>query len=480
MPRHAGAGATGGDVLATAWQALGGDPALLAGLTVRGDVGLASPFAVESLALGAVGAQVLAAAELAAQEHAGGARGADAQQHAVGHVELDARHVGIAFRSERFLEVDAVASGPGFAPLSRFIPTADGSVRLHANYPQHRAAIARALGPDPLAAAARLTGPEVEDRVVAAGGVAAVVRTAQEWRQHPQGQALEALPLVQLERVAAGPRAPTRPVPSIRGLRVLDLTRVLAGPIGTRTLASYGADVLRVDNPRSPEDPATLLETGPGKRHVELDLAAGADRDRFDELLDHADVLVQGYRPGALAALGLHPDRLAQRWPDLVVVTLSAWGTSGPWSGRRGFDSVVQAATGIADGARDAAGAPGVLPAQALDHGAGHLIAALVLRALTRRRREGGTWHGELSLAGLASWLTAAPRPAGPPSAPVEPVDAAPYLVRLPSAAGVLTLVRPPGSPTWPAGPVHLAPAEARWRDRGPTPPAGRGGQKVP
>jgi hypothetical protein len=300
----------------------------------------------------------------------------------------------------------------------------------------------------------------VEDAVVAAGGVAAAVRTPEQWAGHPQGLAVAGLPLLRLRRVGPAPPSDRR----LPGLRVLDLTRVIAGPVGTRTLASHGADVLRVDGPRLPEDPAALLDTGPGKRHSTLDLAEPAQRTWFEELLAQADVLVQGYRPGALAAHGMAADQLAERHPGLVVVTLSAWGAAGPWAARRGFDSIVQAASGIAAVTADANGTPGVLPAQALDHGAGHLIAATVARALTESRRQGGTWHGELSLAQLAAWLLAAPRPAQVPPSP--PPDPTPYLVDLPSPSGVVTLVHPPGSPVWSRGPVPAGYDPPAWRAR--------------
>lgn len=442
-------------MLAQVWQALGGDPALLELVSAHGNPRLPGPLPVGELAMGAVAAQLLAAEELRAAGRP------------LARVVLDAVHIGLAFRSERFLTVDGVAAGPGFAALSRFLPTADGWVRLHANYPQHDAAVHRALGPDPAAAAAGRSAQDVEDAVVAAGGVAAKVRTAQGWATHPQGVAVRDLPILALRQIAPGPPQAR----TLHGLRVLDLTRVIAGPVGTRTLASYGADVLRVDSPRSPEDPSTLLETGPGKRYVRLDLAEPVDRTTFEGLLAAADVLVQGYRPGALDAYGLHPNELADRRPGLVMVTLSAWGAAGPWARRRGFDSIVQAATGIADETRDSGGTPGVLPAQALDHAAGHLVAAIVLRALTQARQEGGAWHGELSLAQLAAWLLAASRsPAAPeptgPTGPIAPIDPAPYLMNLSSSAGTLTLVRPPGSPDWLRGPVQVAADEARWAAR--------------
>jgi hypothetical protein len=434
--------------LGEAWAALGGDAEALSRVTVRGSVGLPCVLPVETLAWGAVAAQRLAAEQLRAGTGP------------VPVVTLDAAHVGFAFRSERHVRLDGVPAGPGFAPLSRFLRTTDGWVRLHANYPHHCSAVHRALGPEPARAIAERSGQEVEDSVVAAGGVAAAVRSEQQWRAHPQGTAVAGLPLLSLRKV--GSAAPRQP--SLRGLRVLDLTRVIAGPVATRTLASYGADVLRIDDPGLPEDPATLLDTCPGKRLAALDLRRPDDLARFEELLARADVLVQGYRPGALAAHGLGTDALAERRPGLVVVTLSAWGTAGPWASRRGFDSIVQAASGIADVLRRPDGTPGALPAQALDHAAGHLVAATVLSALHRQRREGGTWHGSVSLARLADWLLTAPRrPVPEDDAAVDDRDPSRYLVELPSPFGAVTLVRPPGSPAWRRGPVPSGYDRAEW-----------------
>lgn len=442
-------------MLTQAWQDLGGDPDRVRLVSVQGDCELPSRFRVGELATGAVAAQRLAAEELQAVDGS------------VRPVVLDARHVGVAFRSERFLRLDGVPAGAGFAPLSRFLPTNDGWVRLHANYPHHREAVHRALGDDPVAAVAARTSQQVEDAVVEAGGVAAAVRSETQWAATPQGAAVRNLPLLRLRHLEpSGTRASGRQGRrQLQGLRVLDLTRVIAGPVGTRTLASYGADVLRVDNPHLPEDPAALLDTGPGRRHVQLDLTQPRDRAQFEELLAEADVLVQGYRPGALAAHGLSSAALAERRPGLVVVTLSAWGPDGPWAGRRGFDSIVQAACGIADAARQPDGTPGVLPAQALDHGAGHLIAATVMRALTRTHELGGTWHGELSLAQLANWLLHAGRTSADAAAPMSS-DPSPYLVDLPSPTGTITLVRPPGSPVWSTGPEAVGHGTARWRPR--------------
>jgi len=239
---------------------------------------------------------------------------------------------------------------------------------------------------------------------------------------------------------------------------------VIAGPVAGRTLASHGADVLRLDGPRLPEDPAGLLETGPGKRHAVVDFASPSGRRTVEELLAAADVVLQGYRPGALDAFGLDPTALTERHPHLAVVRLRAWGASGPWAHRRGFDSLVQAASGIADLLRTDE-QPGVLPAQALDHGTGHLAAAAAMRAIAQRRTEGGVWHAELSLAQAARWLVAA---GSSPSDDAEHHDdeVSGYLVDLPAPGGPVTLIAPPGSPVWRRGPLPLDSVDPQWLPR--------------
>lgn len=249
---------------------------------------------------------------------------------------------------------------------------------------------------------------------------------------------------------------------------MLDLTRVIAGPVATRTLAAHGADVLRLDAPQRPELPAQAWDTLSGKRSALLDL--GADPGRLEELLAGADAVVTGYRPGALDRFGLAPEALAQRHPGLVIVTLSAWGHDGPWGARRGFDSLVQAACGIAltEGTAPVSGAapvPGALPAQVLDHATGYLAAAATLLALRRQRREGGTHLARLALVATAGWLQALPRT---DPEPVPAVDPAPHLVTVAAPDGRLTLVAPPGTVggrplSWPPPPPAYGAAAPEW-----------------
>ncbi|WP_329215968.1 CoA transferase [Streptomyces sp. NBC_01485] len=398
-----------------AWSAVGGDPALLARVTtVVREGALPGRLPVRELARACVGACALAGAEL-------GARRAGLSE--VPAVRVDDGAVAAAFTSERHVLVDGRAP-VAFAPLSRFWRTADGWVRTHANYPHHRERLLTALdlpahladpsNPEdaaPAAVQAALTersALDVEDAVYAAGGLAVASRTPGEWAAHAQAAAVAARPLVERGRLdGARARAftPLDGVPLLpaAGLRVLDLTRVLAGPVATRTLALLGADVLRLDAPHLPELPDQHADTGFGKRSALLDLTA--DRRLFDELLAAADVVVTGYRPGALDRFGLSPEALAERRPGLVVAQVSAWGAYGPWGGRRGFDSLVQVATGIAT-VEGSAERPGALPAQALDHGTGYLLAAAVLRALTEQSYDGGSRFVRLALARTAAWLT--------------------------------------------------------------------------
>ncbi len=444
-------------LLAEAWAALGAGAGLadsgsvepddaMAGLPVRlavtGEPGrLPSRLPVEDVAIACAGAALLAAAEL--QVGRGGAAPRSAR--------LDRGHLAAAVRSEAYLRVNGERAGAGFAPLSRFWPAADGWVRTHANYPWHRESLLRALGsgadPDAVAAAiADLGAREIEDLVVGAGGVAAAVRTEEAWLAEPAGQAVAATRLVEGGPAGDGPprRRAARALPAA-GIRVLDLTRVIAGPTATRYLAALGADVLRLDAPERPELPLHARDGLLGKRSALLDLGTPGGGATLHDLLSGADVLVHGYRPHALDRFGLAPGALAERHPGLVVVSLSAWGSGGPWGGRRGFDSIVQAACGIAAAESADGQRPGALPCQLLDHGTGYLCAAAVLRALAAQADRGGSYHCELSLARTAHWLLAQPREtAGARPEPVDDSDRS-WLTTVESTEGPVTTVAPIG-----------------------------------
>ncbi|WP_061782152.1 CoA transferase [Microbacterium hominis] len=335
-------------------------------------------------------------------------------------VDPDPAAVTVAYTSERWMRLDD-APITAFAPLSGFFRTRDGWVRTHANYPHHARALRSALGIDAAGAAeasaaaddaervrerlATLSTAHAEASITAAGGLCVAVVPA----QHATDERLRASPAVSVTRIGEAAPRPGRASPAdapLRGIRVLDLTRVIAGPVATRTLALLGADVLRVDSPRLPEPAAQHLDTGQGKRSTLLDLDRPADRAVFRRLAADADAIVLGYRPAALTRLDLSPDALAALRPGVVVVRLSAWGESGG----RGFDSLVQAASGISWIESTTADVPGALPAQALDHTAGYLLAAHTMATLRRRRAEGGSWLVETSLRRIAAELLGMPR----------------------------------------------------------------------
>lgn len=441
---------TARDALAQAWDALGGAAAPAEVIFEDAPV-LPAALPVADLALATVAACALAAAEVSA------ARG----RPVTAPLRVRADRVATSFTGDRRLRLRGAAF-PSFAPLSAFFPAAEGFVRTHANYPHHRERLLAALGADVPAAIARRPAREVEEVVLAAGGLAFAVREPEEWAAHAQGQAVARLPLVARHSHPVV-RPPREPVPSAGrpadGVRVLDLTRVIAGPVATRTLAFLGADVLRVDAPERPELEGQHQDTDIGKRSTLLDLRRSADRAAFEELVMGADVVVTGYRPGALDRFGLSPGDLLERRPDLVVARLSAWGADGPWAHRRGFDSLVQAATGIAT-VEGGPGRPGALPAQALDHGTGYLLAAAVLRALAAQQSEGGGHVAELALARTGRWLTElAPREQ---LAGVEPQPTLSDLGDVTCAAPAFAL--PGGPSTWdhPAGAWGGAPPT--WR----------------
>ncbi|MEU7552558.1 CoA transferase [Streptomyces sp. NPDC044571] len=439
---------------AQAWEALGGAGGLAERVGYRGGSGLESPLPVRELARAAVGVCGLAAAELAAVRAGGTALDA-------APVVVDEGAVATAFVSERHLRVEDRAP-VAFAPLSGFWRAADGWVRTHANYPHHEAALVRALGvaasPEAVREAlARRSAVEAQELVYAEGGLAVAV--AQEYGE-PQ-------PLVEWVRRpdpgrgrVLGPGEPGEPPAT--GVRVLDLTRVIAGPVATRTLGLLGADVLRIDPPGLPEADDAYADTGFGKRSALLDLARADDRAVLEGLLAEADVVVSGYRPGALARYGLGSEELLERWPGLVVAELCAWGWRGPWAGRRGFDSLVQAGYGIAARCAGAEGEPGVLPAQALDHGTGYLVAAGVLRALA----DGGGCALRFSLAGTASWLVRdVPRAGAEVSKPGPGYDPEPWLREGNSGYGKLRYAASPFG-DWLRGPSRWGTDPAAWLRR--------------
>nr|WP_315259396.1 CoA transferase [uncultured Duganella sp.] len=394
-------------MLNTIWSALALPASALDAVTVAGEGALPSYFAVTELAAASIGAAALAVRELTV---------AQGYAPAPAPVTVDRRLASMWFSWS--LHPLGWALPPLWDAVAGDYATADGWIRLHTNAPHHRAAALAVLGcvEDRAAVARAVAGwraPALEEAVIAQGGCAAAMRSMAEWQAHPQGRSVAGEPLIAFASTdgSASAWAWTAGRP-LAGLKVLDLTRVLAGPVATRFLAGYGADVLRIDPPGWNE-PGVIPEVTLGKRCARLDLTAAADRGIFENLLAQADVLVHGYRPDALQRLGYGDAFRRQHNPSLVDVALDAYGWSGPLSGRRGFDSLVQMSCGIAHHGMQSRGAgkPLPLPVQALDHATGYLMAAAVVRALIARLAEGRTLRARLSLARTAKLLTDAPPP---------------------------------------------------------------------
>jgi crotonobetainyl-CoA:carnitine CoA-transferase CaiB-like acyl-CoA transferase len=300
---------------------------------------------------------------------------------------------------------------PVWDAFSGFYPVRDGRwVSIHCNFANHREAALRVLGAPAdreaaMKAGAPWEGLALEDAIHAAGGCAGLVRTSDDWALHPQAAAVAAQPLLEIVRIGD---APPEPLPAskrpLAGVRVLDLTRVLAGPTCARTLAEHGADVLKVTAAHLPDSGLVDLDTGLGKLSAQVDLRTKEGSETLRGLVREADVFSQSYRPGALAARGFSPEALAQLRPGIVCVTLSAWGLTGPWHERRGFDSIVQCVSGIAD-ATGTATQPRLLMVSAIDYVTGYLMALGAMVALARRAREGGSWLVRVSLARTGKWI---------------------------------------------------------------------------
>ena len=327
-------------------------------------------------------------------------------------VAVDVRAAVASLRSYRYMKLDGIAQRDPMEPLSGFYQASAGRwVFLHCNFPNHRDHNLAVLGvvaktrEEAAVAAAKWEGKALEDQLMNSGGCGAFARTTEEWAQHPQASAVASLPLVEIVRIGdAPPGALPRGERPLAGFRVLDLTRVLAGPTCARTLAEHGADVLKITAPHLPNSGSVELDTGLGKLSAHLDLRNQQDVETLRTLVRGADVFSQSSRPGALASRGFSPEALAEMRPGIVCVELSAWGREGPWRERRGFDTIVQTATGMAlvsGGGTE----PRLMPVSAIDYVSGHIMAYGAMVALARRVREGGSWLVRVSLARTGKFI---------------------------------------------------------------------------
>nr|WP_098497298.1 CoA transferase [Collimonas sp. PA-H2] len=404
---------------------------------------LPSQFQVGALASATIGAQALAAAEF--WRLRSGRRQS---------VMLDQRHALAIFRSERYLLIDGKPPADPWSPIAGYYQAGDGRwLQLHTNFPHHRDGVLRVLqcAGNRTAVAAAIAGwqaSELDARLAQEGMCAALIRSPDEWLAHPQAAAIAGLPLFEIERIADS-------VPELlrgslqrplSGVRVLDLSRVIAAPVAGRTLAQHGAEVLAIGAAHLPNIPTLVIDNGRGKRAAQLDLRNEAGRQRLRELIRDADIFLHAYRPGALAAHGFSSEELQALRPGLIEIRLSAYGHAGPWAERRGFDSLVQSATGIAweEGQAASSDKPGKLPCQALDHATGYLAAFCAITALQRRAIEGGGWRARVSLAQTGRWLQSMPRLAdGLQHADLSAAEVDQWRQTIPSSFGELSAIAP-------------------------------------
>lgn len=372
-------------------------------------------------------------------------------------VFIDLRAAGASLRSGYYLRIDGEPPPAPWDPMSGFYPVRGGRwISIHCNFANHREAAMRVLGvsedrAQANAASEARDGLELEDAIHAAGGCAGLARSAAEWGAHPQAAAVAAQPLLEIVKIGDAPAQPLPPGERpLAGIRVLDLTRVLAGPTCAKTLAEHGADVLKITAAHLPDSGAIELDTGIGKLAAFLDLRSSDGASTLKDLLRESDVFSQSYRPGALAARGFSPEDIARLRPGIVCVSLDAWGQTGPWKGRRGFDSIVQTVSGMAYASGDAS-KPRLMPCSAIDYVSGYLMAYGAMLALARRAREGGSWLVRVSLARTGKWIVDRGAVDASGALAEEPAD---LTMVTQSPAGLITHLKPV---------VQLSETPARW-----------------
>ena len=384
-----------------AWTALGGDHDRLGSVAFSHDGELRSVYPVDDLASAMVGCAGMAIAELI--EHHAGERP---------NVIVDRRLTSLWFDST--VRPIGWTLPPQRDAISGNYRAKDGWIRVHAYLPKHSAAVRHVLGTNsnPKEVAAVVTTRDsitIETDIVESGGSAAAMRKLSDWERHPQAVANSAEAVVHVE---PGMRSPVPGLAFVRdrpltGVRVLDLTRIVAGPVATRLLAGFGAEVLHLAAPGWREL-ALEPDLSVGKKCAFLDLSDACGKQEFERLLSQADVFVHGLRADVLPKLGYDATSRQRIRPGLIDVSLNAYGWNGPWTNRRGFDTVVQMSTGVAATGMEATGAdkPVMLPVSALDHSVGYLLAAATIRGLVNRLSTGSGVIVRSSLAQMAALLT--------------------------------------------------------------------------
>tara|TARA_B100000029_G_scaffold449175_1_gene472160 strand:+ start:88 stop:1542 length:1455 start_codon:yes stop_codon:yes gene_type:complete len=402
-------------------------------------------------------------------------------------LSVDMKHAAIGFRSERYTEINGdrsktfASSGISDDPseVHGFYKCGDGGwLQIHGNYPAHKFGVIEAFDCEPTKKGVQdilstMTASDAEIYLTGKGFPAAMMRTLDEWSEHPQGQAVSALPLMEIEKIGdAKPLQfsdnPKRP---LEGIKVLELTKVLAGPLIGRTLAEHGANVLWLNAPHLDVIDGLIMDMAKGKYPAHLDLDDTKDKSTFTELTKSADVFIQGYRPGSIASKGFSPYDMAEIRPGIVCVEISAFSHEGPWSDRRGFDSIVQTVSGIGREGGLAKGQDGMLhlPCQALDHGTGYLGAFGAMAGLLKQRHEGGSWRVRLSLAQTGHWLKSLGRLDAISAPDIKRSEISGYLSEVESPYGNISFTTPvaqlsdtPGY--WSLPPSPFGSYQPRWQ----------------
>ncbi|CAD0098259.1 unnamed protein product [Aureobasidium mustum] len=401
------------DVTEEIWTGLGLPSEALSRVQLEGDSGPALPssFRLGVLAQSSIALSALAAAQIHALHN-------DVQ---VPRVEVPLQHAVIEFKSERFYTIDGQLPPAKPNAIGGLHRTADRFIRVHDSFPNHSNGMLELVGL-PLGSTreqladriAKWRSLELEDAATVKGKLAAyALRSYNEWDNLPQAKAIADFPISVQPIFSEGTKGfpdhmPTGATGCLKGLRVVEMSRVIAAPLCGKTLAAHGADVIWVTSPSLPDLPQIDREFGRGKRTVQLDIRKSADKAKLLELIKDCDVFIQGYRPGSLAQNGLSPEELGKVNPNIVIANMSAFGPNGPWAGQRGFDSLVQTCSGmnVSEAEHAGEGEPArPLPCQALDHVSGYLLATGVIAALYRRVVSGGAWRVDVSLAGTMKYL---------------------------------------------------------------------------
>ena len=395
------------DILRTLLPIAGWDEERTQGLTITGGT---DPILPTSFRIGDTSTAALSAVGLAVSDLWESRTGRRQE------VSVDARRATASLRSGKYMEMDGAGVSTERNTVMGVYPTKDGRWSyLHCNFPNHRAAALSVLGVAEdrdavIKAVAKWNAQDLEDAIIEAKGAGGMVRTMEEWAKHPQAAAIANLPLMEIVKLAdSPPEALPEGSRPLSGVRVLDLTRVLAGPTCARTLAEHGADVMKITGAHLPNIGYQEYDTGPGKLNAQLDLRETKDMETLRGLVSQTDVFSQGYRPGTLGGRGLSPEELAELRPGIVYISLCAFSHMGPWASRRGFDTVVQTVSGITNRQGDlfpgATPGPQFYPVSAIDYLTGYLMAFGGMVALNRRVHEGGSWLVRISLAQVGRWL---------------------------------------------------------------------------